>query len=270
MGSAASNNNEGVEVQNRHASIAARCTMVPATVAVEQASNNVLTRSVVQLLATLTAGPLDLPEISLVHCPSTTIAIQARLVDPSEYVPVLAQMPLRVHADRPLEIELDPVGLGPGADGRASVARWLSANSALSLHIQGRSHVPHSVPMSVYPSGDRWMARALIRPSVWAEVQNVTVVSIMLAGRHQLCDCLPAALRVGYNHAPSPSGEVCAAARTGDVPALQAALDAGGSTEEADIVRGGVWEGMTGTVDKQPFLLFISGVSFMPSCPGST
>ena len=41
------------------------------------------------------------------------------------------------------------------------------------------------------------------------------------------------------NHAPAPEGAVLAAAEAGDVPALQAALDAGGSTEEADEVREG-------------------------------
>jgi len=37
---------------------------------------------------------------------------------------------------------------------------------------------------------------------------------------------------VGYNHAPAPAGAVLEAASAGDVAALQAALDAGGSTEE--------------------------------------
>ena len=39
------------------------------------------------------------------------------------------------------------------------------------------------------------------------------------------------------NHAPAPAGLVLLAARSGDVPALQAALKARGSTEEADAVR---------------------------------
>ena len=40
-----------------------------------------------------------------------------------------------------------------------------------------------------------------------------------------------------YNHTPAPEGAVFAAAKAGDVLALKAALDAGGSTEEADKVR---------------------------------
>ena len=69
---------------------------------------------------------------------------------------------------------------------------------------------------------------------------SVTVVSLSLAGRPLPCDCLPATLQVGYNHAPAPAGAVFAAAMAGDVPALQAALDAGGSTEEAGEVCGDV------------------------------
>ena len=47
-------------------------------------------------------------------------------------------------------------------------------------------------------------------------------------------------MRVGYNHAVAPAGAVHAAAMAGDMPALQVALIAGGSTEEADAeVRGG-------------------------------
>jgi hypothetical protein len=39
-----------------------------------------------------------------------------------------------------------------------------------------------------------------------------------------------------YNHAPAPEGPVTAAAKSGNVPALLAALDADGSTEERDEV----------------------------------
>ena len=40
------------------------------------------------------------------------------------------------------------------------------------------------------------------------------------------------------NHAAAPAGAVYAAAKAGDVRALQAALEAGASTDEADEVRG--------------------------------
>ena len=87
------------------------------------------------------------------------------------------------------------------------------------------------------PSGGGWIVRVLVRPAAWADAAFVTVHSMSLAGRPLLCDCLPATLRVGYNHAPAPDGAVYQAAQAGDVVALQAALDAGGSTEEANNVR---------------------------------
>ena len=88
-------------------------------------------------------------------------------------------------------------------------------------------------------SGGIWVIRALIRPAAWAEAASVTVVSLSLVDRLLSCDSLPATLRIGYNHAPTPTGAVLEAAKAGDAAALQAALDAGGSTEEADEVRGG-------------------------------
>lgn len=62
-------------------------------------------------------------------------------------------------------------------------------------------------------------------------------MSPTIAGRPLPCDRLPATLRVGYNHAPAPVGALFRAAKTGDVAALRVALDAGGSTEEANTVR---------------------------------
>ena len=60
------------------------------------------------------------------------------------------------------------------------------------------------------PSSSGWIARALARPAAWADAASIAVVSLALGGRPLPCDCHPA---------------------------LQAALDAGGSTEEADEVR---------------------------------
>ena len=80
----------------------------------------------------------------------------------------------------------------------------------------------------------------MLLPGPWkADAASLTVVSLSLAGRLLPSDCLPATLPVGYNHAPAPAGAVLAAANASDVPALRAALDSGGSTEEAGEVRGG-------------------------------
>ena len=85
----------------------------------------------------------------------------------------------------------------------------------------------------------------MLLPGPWkADAASLTVVSLSLAGRLLPSDCLPATLPVGYNHAPAPAGAVLEAAMAGDVPALHAALEAGGSTEEACEVRG--WGGGVG------------------------
>ena len=143
-----------------------------------------------------------------------------------------------MHSNRPLELELAAVGLGADAVTAVSIASWLSAHArlAIAVEVPGQPREEVFLPVSVRPSGGSWIARALVRPRAWADAASVTVVSLSLAGRSLPCDCLPATLQVGYNHAPAPAGEVLAAAKASDLPALQAALDAG-STEEATAVR---------------------------------
>jgi len=94
----------------------------------------------------------------------------------------------------------------------------------------------HHAALSVQPILGGWIARALILPATWADETFVAVSSISLAGRPLPGDSLPATLFIGYNHVPAPSGAVFNAALAGDVVALQAALDAGGSTEETNEV----------------------------------
>jgi len=122
-----------------------------------------------------------------------------------------------------------------GAGAALSIASWISAHALLHICIDvpGTLIGEVSVPVTTRPSGGGWIIRALVRLSAWAEAASVTVFSLSLAGQPLPCDSLPATLRVGYNHAPAPAGAVLVAARGGDVPALQTALDAGGSTEEA-------------------------------------
>ena len=145
-----------------------------------------------------------------------------------------------MHADRPLEIELAAVGLRVGADAAESVASWISAHALLRISVeepeQPRAEV--SLRVKARPSGFGWIICALVCPASWADAASVTVVSLSLAGRPLACDFLPATFAVGYNHAPAHAAVVFEATQAGDVRALQAALDAGGSTEEADDVRG--------------------------------
>ena len=189
-------------------------------------------------------------------CPSPSSAIEACLVSPSaRTVSMLIRTPTRVQCDHPLDIELTTVGLGVCTGAVASsVARRLSNQALVTIQVElpGCPIGIVSLPVSVRPAGGNWTARALIHPASWADAASVTILSVALAGRPLSCDCLPVTLRVGYNHAPAPEGAVYAAAQAGDVVALQAALDAGGSTEEANGVRRSVVAPSSQTVTPLP------------------
>ena len=195
------------------------------------------------LACIIPAEAFQIRDMAIGSFPSTTSAIEARLVSPSASDFALNIVPPRVHADRPLEVELASVGLGAGAGVAESIANWISAHAFLQISVKAPGQ-PGEVSLRVKarPSGfgAGWVARALTRPATWADATSVTVVSLTVAGRLLPCDSLPATLRVSYNHAPAPVGEVFAAVQAGDIPALIAAIEAGGSTEEADTVRGGV------------------------------
>ena len=184
-------------------------------------------------------SPFEVHALSMEPCDSATSVIEARLVSPSSSDFVVCRSPPRVHADRPLELELAVIGQGAVAGAAESVASWISAHAVLEIavDIPGQPRCQVSVPVKARPSGGCRIIRALVHPAYWANAASVTVVSLILAERPIPCDCLPATLRVGYNHAPAPAGAVLAAARVGDVEALQAAIKAGGSTEEAERVR---------------------------------
>ena len=172
--------------------------------------------------------------------PSATFAIETRLVSSSASDFVLSSVPTLLHSDRPLELGLTVIGQAAFAGAAESVASWISAHALLQISVDapGQPRGEVSVLVKARPSGGGWIVRVLVRPAAWADAAFVTVHSMSLAGRPLLCDCLPATLRVGYNHAPAPGGAVLAAAKAGDVRVLDAAIDAGGSTEEADGVRG--------------------------------
>ena len=172
-------------------------------------------------------------------CDSGTSVIEARLVSPCASTFAMTRVPALVHADRPLELELASVGLCADPRVAESIASWISAHACLAIAVEfpGQPREVLSLPAIAGPSGSRLILRALVRPSAWADAESVTLVSMSLAGRSLPCDCLPVTLRVGYNHAPAPEKAVYGAAEASHVPALLVALDAGGSTEEADEVR---------------------------------
>ena len=187
------------------------------------------------LCAALPVSPTEIKVLELEHCRFPTLAIEARLASPtaSDVEPI--RIPQRVYAYRPIEIVLAPVGRVWDLSTAESVARCISTHGRLSLDIPGwTSRASLSVPVYVRPSDGGWIARALTHPAAWADAASVTVHSMSFAGRSLPCDCLPSTLQGSYNHAPAPEGAVYAAAQAGNVQALQAALDAGGSTEDTD------------------------------------
>lgn len=190
------------------------------------------------LSSSLPSSPLEIPQLVVEPPQTPSSAIEACLVCPSANAMDLNRVPLFVGVDRPLEIEI-AVGQCPGA--RASIARFFSTHAQVEIAVdmdrQSRASV--SVPVSVQLSSSSCTARALVHPTYWADASSISVVSLTLAGRLQPCGCLPATLQVGYNRAPAPAGAVHEATKAGNVLALKAALDAGGSTEEADAVCGG-------------------------------
>ena len=221
--------------------LSAPCSTTLATVVSRyHAAPRFFTNIATRLVSSLSVGPLEIHLLGMEPCVSATSAVDTRLVSPSARALALTRVPARVHANRPLEVELAAAGLCRSVDAAESVASWISAHAILQIAVE----VPEQPRAEVYlrvqarPSGGGWTIRALSRPAAWADAASVTVVSLSLAGRPLPCDCLPATLSVGYNHAPAQAGIVCEAAQAGDVRELQAALDAGGSTEEADDVRG--------------------------------
>ena len=199
-----------------------------------------IAHTVVGLVSKLPLVPLTIPVLGMGLCESATSAVKARVISPTESILAFTKVPGRVHADRPFEIELSAVGLGLVAGAAVSIARWLSSHARLTITVEvaGQPRAEVILTVTAHLSCGSWMARALVRPASWADAASVTVVSLSLEGQPVPCECLPATLPVGYNHDPAPTGEVYAAAKAGNVAALHAALDAGGSTEEASWVRG--------------------------------
>ena len=198
------------------------------------------TLAVANLAWPLPTVPLEFPNITIDPWNYPTTVIEARLISPSAGELLLAHLPSRLHANRPLEIEVAACEPSTGDNAEAaSVARWIFTHARISITVDliGRTRVFNSLPLSARLSGGGWIVRALLHPAPWVDASSVSVVSLTQAGRPLPRDSLPATLRVGYNHAPAIAGAVFAATLADDLPALQAALDAAGSTEEADEVR---------------------------------
>ena len=187
----------------------------------------------------LSDAPLEATALDVEPSIHSSSVIEARLVShPSTSVSLTSvTMPPRAHADRPLEIALAFTSSRPDPEAASSFARCIAGRGLVSLVIEATG-VPRAVPLSVRPSGRGWIARALIDPASWADATSVTMESISLAGWLLACDCLPATVRVGYNHA-AVLGKAVRNFASGRayLPELKAALIAGGLTDDVDEVR---------------------------------
>ena len=202
-----------------------------------------LSHTVAVWASSLPCGPLEIQQLGMgpIKLPSPLSAIGACLISPSASTFSVTLATQIVLVDRPLEINFTTTGLHPGASaaGKAA-AHCISTHALLSLVVEGsdESRTLLTAPVSARPCDGGWIGRALIRPfASWGGAVAVTMVSLEFAGQPLSCVSIPVTLRVGYNHAPAPAGAVHAAAKTGDVSALKSTLHAGGSTEEADVVR---------------------------------
>ena len=205
-----------------------------------------LTHAIMTLLDSNPVGLMEICDLVIEPIKSLTSAIEARFVSPSAFAFLCGRVSPLVLAGRPLEIEISSPSACASASLIESVARFMSAHARVEISIAspGRSHASHELPLEVRPSGsgNGWIARALLLPSSWTDATSVSVEVLLLSRRPLPSDCLsgnclPATLRVGYNHAPAPAGAVFEASNSSDTLALQAALDVGGSTEETNGVR---------------------------------
>lgn len=193
---------------------------------------------VIALASALPAGPLEVADLLIQPCHRHDSTIDAFLTNPSAHMFLLGRMPHVLPNDQPLEIALRAATDHAGGRAAASTARSISTHSLVIVVVEtmGTLH-SLSAQVSVRPSGDSWVARALLRPAGWIGASSVTVISLSILGRPLHFDGLPVSLRVGFNHTPAPEGAVIAAARSSNLPALRALLDSGCSTEEFDKVR---------------------------------
>ena len=202
----------------------------------------VFARKAGTLASALPVGPLEVPVCHVIDDEASATAIGTCLVCPSTRSVVVVRVPPAVYTNRPLDFQVDIDSCVTGCHA-AAVVRTITGH--LVFEMRAPSSGSCSVPLSLHLTNNGWIARALILPATWANATSLTIVRLTLAGLPLASDSLPASIRVGYNHAPAFRGAVFDAAQAGDVAALQAALEAGMSTEEADRVRGAVegWEG---------------------------
>lgn len=184
--------------------------------------------------------PVELAELELVSTPDLPLGVGLCALTPNALV--LHQPPVSVPLGRPLElaVSLSDCGLiGPASS--SAMERCLETHVRVSVFpegLAGSDATGAAVPVSARTCGAGWTLRVLASPKSWAYAPAFTLGTQLLAGRPLLSTWLPAAVEVVCSHVRARKGAVWDAARRGDVPALMQALASGGSTEEADEVRG--------------------------------
>lgn len=183
-------------------------------------------------------GPVELPQLRIEPRQTSASAIEARLINPSTYALVVTSASRVIVSNRPLEIQIAHEGSHSDESTAAYLAQSISAHARLELVVEAKSRpsVMFTVETSVRPTEGGWIARAQLYPASWADAASIRVTSLTIADRPVACSFFPASVRVGFNHASAAAGAVLTAAKAGDVTALKAVLEAGGSTEEADKV----------------------------------
>lgn len=199
-----------------------------------------LTRQVTSLVV-IPLDPVELTSIDILeHSESPSGArLYASSLSDSELT-----VPTTLFHDQPFDMYLVPfsessISMGPAS--AAAVDRAVSANMivTLGLHFNATEEV---ITISTRISGNVFDSRLRIRvlqlPTLWAAVDHISLHEIRFAETVKWAGKLPANVRVGCNHSVAPECEVYAAAVSGNVAALWAALADGGSTEEANDVSG--------------------------------
>ena len=123
----------------------------------------------------------------------------------------------------------------PASDthGMAALARLIRIRAVLSC--APRTHLAYTVTPSA--SDDCVDIQGVVHvPSDAPLGSQVVLRSVSVAGCALPLKGVQLCMTVGFNHMPAPKGPVSAAAEAGNVPALLAALDAGGSTAEREWV----------------------------------
>ena len=87
-------------------------------------------------VTSLPEGPIEATYLDMVPFYFPTSAIEARLVSSLSRALELTRVPPRVHADRPLEIDLGARGLDAGAGATA----FISAHACLAIEIEVTAH----------------------------------------------------------------------------------------------------------------------------------